>query len=105
VHSQEIHLDGASAPGAPRLVIVPTPFNPSASIRVDSPMAGRVRLAVYDIRGKLIRDLVDADLPRGSHQVFWDGRDAAGMPVASGNYFARLETSSCRLTRQMMLVR
>ncbi len=83
----------------------PNPFNPSTTINFDLPQDGRVALEVYDVRGSLVRFLVDADLPRGSHRATWDGRDASGRAVASGSYFARLEAGGRVETVRMSLVR
>ena len=68
----------------------PNPFNPSTTLRFDLPVGGRVRLAVYDVAGRLLRTLLDVELPAGSHEAVWDGRDSAGRGMASGSYFARL---------------
>ena len=68
----------------------PNPFNPRTTIRLDLPAAGTVRLAVYDIAGRLVRVLVEGEIPAGSHEAVWDGRDASGRSVPSGSYLARL---------------
>ena len=68
----------------------PNPFNPRTTIRFDLPAAGQVRLAVYDVAGRRIRVLVEGDLPAGSHEAVWDGRDASGRASPSGSYLARL---------------
>jgi hypothetical protein len=83
----------------------PNPFNPITTIRYDLPVDGRVTLLVYDVRGALVRTLVDADLPRGNHQATWDGRDASGRGMASGSYFARLEAGGRGETVRMSLIR
>jgi hypothetical protein len=83
----------------------PNPFNPLTTIRFDLPEAGRVRLAIYDLRGKLVRELVDGELPRGSQQAIWNGRDDAGRSVASGSYFARLQAGGALRTERMSLVK
>jgi hypothetical protein len=83
----------------------PNPFNPQTTIRFDLPEAGRARLAIYDLRGKLVRCLVDAELPRGSQRAVWNGRDDAGQPVASGSYFARLQAGGTLRTVRMSLVK
>jgi len=70
---------------------VPNPFNPSTRLDFDLPSPSAVRLAVYDLRGALVRVLEDGPLPAGRHSRSWDGRDDAGTPVASGVYFFRLE--------------
>lgn len=83
----------------------PNPFNPSTAIPFDLPAAGRVRLAVYDVRGRLVRTLVDASLPEGAHQAAWDGRDTAGRAAVAGVYFARLEAGGGVETVRMSLIR
>ena len=98
-------VDNQPPESARALWAVPNPFNPMTRIKYDVPVDGRVTLRVYDIRGALIRTLVDADLPRGSHQATWDGRDASGRGMASGSYFARLEAGGRVETVRMSLVR
>ena len=70
---------------------VPNPFNLRTTIRYDLPEAGVVRLAVFDLAGRLVRTLVDESRPHGSFEAVWDGRDASGRDVGSGTYLARLE--------------
>jgi len=48
-------------------------------------------LTVYDVRGRLVRRLLDAPLGHGDHSVDWDGLDGAGLPVASGCYLLALD--------------
>jgi hypothetical protein len=83
----------------------PNPFNPQTVIRFDLPQAGRVKLDVYDVRGALVRTLVDAELPAGSRQVTWDGRDDGGRNVASGSYVARFAAGGLVASERMTLVR
>ena len=51
-----------------------------------------VRLAVFDLRGRLVRELVDEHRGPGAHAVAWDGRDTEGISVAAGVYLGRLVT-------------
>jgi hypothetical protein len=83
----------------------PNPFNPRTTIRFDLPAAGPVRLSVYDLTGRLVKVLVEGEIPAGSHEAVWDGRDASGRGMASGNYFARLEAGGRLQTVRMSLVR
>jgi hypothetical protein len=69
----------------------PNPFNPSTSIRFDLASAGRVRIAVYDLAGRLVRVLLEASRTAGEHAVRWNGLDAFGKPVPSGIYVCRME--------------
>lgn len=83
----------------------PNPFNPRTTISYDLPEAGSLRLVVFDLAGRLVRTLVDGNLPAGSHEVAWDGRDATGRAVGSGGYLARLEFAGKVETVRMGLVR
>ena len=83
----------------------PNPFNPSTSIRFELPLSTHARLAIYDQSGRLIRTLVDATLPAGSHSRRWDGLSAAGVPVASGRYTAVLEAAGTRADQTMLLLK
>ena len=83
----------------------PNPFNPRTTIKYDLPEAGPVRLAVFDLAGRLVRTLVDESMPQGSHEAAWDGRDATGKEVGSGTYLARLEFGGKVEVVRMGLVR
>ncbi len=80
----------------------PNPFNPTTTLTLALPRAGHVRLAVHDLRGRLVRVLLDGPLPAGEHELTWDGRDEAGRAVPSGTYVACLRSdrgrASCKLT-------
>ncbi len=99
------YVSGVPEPVGYSLQVHPNPFNPLTTIKYDVPVDGRVALRVYDIHGALVRTLIDADLPRGSHQATWDGRNASGRGMASGSYFARLEVGGRVETVRMCLVR
>ncbi|MBN2171337.1 MAG: S8 family serine peptidase [Candidatus Krumholzibacteriota bacterium] len=97
----------ASAP-APAAAIVgawPNPFNPAARIAFRLGADGPARLAVHDTRGRRVIVLADGVLSAGEHAAVWDGRDAAGRPVASGVYLARLEAAGASATRRLVLLK
>ncbi|HGY57324.1 MAG TPA: T9SS type A sorting domain-containing protein [Caldithrix abyssi] len=102
-------IDGAENPSvAGRFALLPNypnPFNPSTTIRFSLPQAGRVRLAVFDIRGRLIKTLKEGFLNAGSHRVQWDGRNNAGVSAASGMYVYRLQFDNRMLHGKMLLLR
>ncbi len=67
----------------------PNPFNPSTSVRFVLAEPGRVRIAVYDVRGRELAVLLDEDRPAGAGDVSWQGRDKGGREVGAGVYFVR----------------
>ena len=83
----------------------PNPFNPTTRIAFELPAAARTRLQLFDVRGRLVRDLLDARLGPGRHEVVWDGRDAAGRVLGSGVYYARLSSGDAVRMRSMLLIK
>jgi hypothetical protein len=104
---------GGPAAATPRRLALaqnqPNPFNPATTISFSLPADGPVALAVYDVRGALVRGLVDDRLAAGEHAVTWDGRDGRGMAVPSGIYLYRLDyrldANGATLTRRMVLLK
>ena len=87
--------------------VFPNPFNPQ--VRISYTVPGRtgtfaVSLRVYDIRQKLVLELVNKRQRPGSYSVRWDGRDAAGLSVGAGVYFYRLTASVRALTTGRMIL-
>jgi hypothetical protein len=68
----------------------PNPFNPSTTISYSISRPSRVRIAVYDLLGHPVAELVDAFQTPGEQRVRWDGADDAGVPLASGLYLVRV---------------
>ncbi len=83
----------------------PNPFSQDTTIEFVLPEPGSVRMTIYSAQGVTIRELVQRHLSRGHHVIQWDGRNAAGRPVASGLYFCRLQAGSFVETRRLLLIR
>ncbi len=100
-------IAGADLPARPTLQgAFPNPFNPSTEIRFALPTGGaRVELKIYDFAGRLVRTLVDQDLPAGPHTVSWRGADDHGRQLASGVYVCRLRAGETVATRKLNLVK
>jgi len=83
----------------------PNPFNPSTSISFTLPVAGKVRIEVYNILGALIAVPYDDIAQAGQNTVIWDGLSANGEHVASGVYLYRMTADKYSKTRKMMLLK
>jgi len=83
----------------------PNPGRSSATLSFSLPREGKVRLAVYDLKGALVRTLLEEKRSAGNHHIDWDGRDAQGRSVASGVYFYRLEALGMSRTQKGLLLR
>jgi len=95
----------AAAAGTHLAANYPNPFNPKTTLPFSLAAPAQVRLAIYDVAGRLQRTLVDAHLPAGEHWVNWDGRDEAGSELASGVYFSRFEAGATSEVRKLLLLR
>ncbi|RPI00645.1 MAG: T9SS C-terminal target domain-containing protein [Calditrichaeota bacterium] len=82
----------------------PNPFNPQTTIEYQLPAARSVSLTVYDMRGRLVRRLVQAEQQPGIYAVVWDGRDDSGMKQSSGLYLFHFKADDFQKTHKVMLV-
>jgi hypothetical protein len=87
------------------LVNTPNPFNPSTRVQFTLAVTEQANLTVYNMLGQEMRVLTSGVRSAGTHEVVWDGRDASGISLASGIYFARLQTQSTSLVIRMVLSR
>jgi len=83
----------------------PNPFRDAATIAYDLPARARVTVAVYDVTGRLVRQVSDETAEAGPHAVQWDGRDGSGQPVASGVYFCRVDAGGVSDTQRLVLLK
>jgi hypothetical protein len=84
----------------------PNPFNPATTIGYEVPAGGgSVKMRVFNVKGRLVRVLIDGRVPGGNRSVAWDGRNERGRRVSSGLYFYRLEAPGYTKTRKMILLK
>jgi hypothetical protein len=83
----------------------PNPFNPQTTIAFTVPAVGWATLEIFDLRGARVWSKEYRSLAAGRHMEVWEGRDNAGISVASGVYFYRLKTEGFEQTRKMALIR
>lgn len=83
----------------------PNPFNPDTNISFYTPKATKARLSIYNLKGQLVTELVNHEVPSGENVITWDGRDSNGKLVASGIYSYRLKCENTTLTKKMILMK
>ncbi len=101
------HTGTPDAPDAPSQLGCrrPPAPNPSTGVVVLSftlPRPSRARLSIYDVTGRLVRGVLDTNLPAGPHSVVWDGCGDAGEPVSSGVYVAKLESAGASASAKIV---
>ncbi len=83
----------------------PNPFNPIVTIDFTVPRAGRLRLVVFDVRGEVVKRLIDGFLSEGPSRVVWDGRTEEGTQAPTGLYFYRIEVAGYQTSGKILLAK
>ncbi len=83
----------------------PNPFNMETTIRYTLPGTRDVKLNIYDVRGRLVKTLLDLNQGAGTYTVRWDGRDRAGFVVGSGIYIYRFQAGNDIITRKLTILK
>jgi hypothetical protein len=82
-----------------------SPFTDVTRVSFGIPAPTCVRVSVYDVKGRLVRVLLDAEMAAGYHSVIWDGKSTSGTPVPPGVYFVHLRTLRAHKTAKVILLR
>jgi hypothetical protein len=83
----------------------PNPAQRGAVLALALPRAAHVRAGVFDVNGRRVRQLMDADLPTGIQWLVWDLRDDGGRRSAPGVYRVLVDVGGARLTRTVVALR
>jgi flagellar hook assembly protein FlgD len=83
----------------------PNPFNPTTTIEYELPENSDVIVSIYDINGRLIKEVLNNVQSEGVHKVTWDGTNQNNTPVASGIYVYTVRFAEQLHSRQMVLLK
>jgi hypothetical protein len=78
----------------------PNPFNPSTIIEYSIPKSQRVKITVYDLAGKEVAVLENAERTAGSHRIQFDAK-----LLASGVYYYRMMTDNYSETKKLIILK
>ena len=82
----------------------PNPFNPITKIDYNLPDAVKVKIDIYDIRGRKVKSLLNQFQEPGFKSIQWNASNDLGEKVSSGMYFYRIETQDFKQTKKMILL-
>jgi len=83
----------------------PNPFNLTTTIYFGVQKRSNVKIVIYNMRGKSIREIVNAEYEPGFYNVKWNGTNSSGIPVSSGVYLYHMISKEGTATKKMLLVR
>ena len=101
---------GSDDPFTPVLVThlgssYPNPFVAQTSIRYSVKDSAPVFIGIYNVRGQLVRTMVNSPKAAGNYSVNWDGRAENGLPVSSGIYFYKMIAGKYSATRKVIMMK
>jgi hypothetical protein len=83
----------------------PNPFNPVTVLQYDLPELSNVKLTIYDLAGRQVRNLVHETQAPGLKTIVWDARDDMGNKMGAGVYIYQLKTDNFIASKKMILVK
>ena len=83
----------------------PNPARRTASVIFALPERAEASVRVFDLAGRLVARLAQAEFPAGPVRLTWDGRNDSGRQVAPGLYFIRVAAGSQTVGVKVLLMR
>jgi hypothetical protein len=83
----------------------PNPFNPETTISYSVKAADKVSLQIYNVKGQLVKTLVNEVKNIGKYSIVWNSIGDSGQKVTSGVYFCRMTSGSYSSSRKMILMK
>ena len=83
----------------------PNPFNPTTTINFSMKESGHITLEIYNIKGQIVRTLINEFRKAGYHKAIWDGTDDNRNPVSSGIYLCKMNEGNQIMLKKMLLVK
>jgi len=109
----DFHITGRTDSDDPIVPVVatelhgnyPNPFNPETTISFSVKDKGHVKVNIYNVKGQLVKTLVNDNMNAGKHTIVWNGRDNAGKAVSSGVYFYKMSAGKYSSTKKMIMMK
>ena len=86
----------------------PNPFNPTVTLTINIPVKlsnSLVQLSIYDIQGRLVKNLINQNLSSGNYLYRWDGKNENGIKVSSGVYISNLHVADQISSAKIILLK
>lgn len=83
----------------------PNPFNQSTTIRYSLKSDNVVKINIYNVKGQLIKNLLNENQKSGEYKISWDTKNNNNKEVCSGMYFYKMRNGSYTSTKKMILIK
>jgi hypothetical protein len=85
--------------------IYPNPFKPATSIEYSVQQKGRIHIAIYDLKGRMIKQLRNDELSPGTYKVLWDGTTRGNKRAFSGLYICQIISKNTIEQKRLFLIK
>jgi agmatine deiminase len=104
---KDVGITGDEVSGAETKLVsaYPNPFNPGTNISFELARPAHVEISIYNIKGHVLKNLIDDFYPHGNHVHYWDGTDNSGKEVAAGVYFYKMKTGNYSAIKKMIMLK
>lgn len=102
---QNISTDPVTAKVTKLYANYPNPFNPTTNIAFSLKEQANVSIDIFNVKGQLVKRLINGQMPAGNHTITWTGKDENQKQVSSGVYFYRMQTNNYTTTRKMLMMK
>ena len=82
----------------------PNPFNPSTTLRYDLPQSGMVNITIHNVKGELVKTLLNSYQNAGFKSVQWNATNDRNKPVSAGLYIYNIQTKEAIQSKKMILL-
>ena len=89
----------------PEYRLYPNPFSESINIEFITKTQSRVRVYIIDLKGRLVKELENANLPKGKYHFNWDGTDMNNNKLSSASYLIRMYSGRQVITRAIQFIK
>jgi hypothetical protein len=83
----------------------PNPFNPVTTLQYDLPEDAMVNIAIYDMMGRVVSNLVSSQQNAGYKSVQWNATNNQGQQVSAGLYLYTIQAGDYNQTKKMVLLK
>jgi hypothetical protein len=83
----------------------PNPFNPLTTLHYDLPKDVLVNITIYDMTGRIVKNLVSSQQNTGYKSIQWNATNNAGQPVSAGLYLYTIDAGQFRQAKKMVLLK
>jgi len=92
-------------PESTSFMAYPNPFNPTIQLQLELKESANCEMVVYDLRGRLVKEIHSGPLPAGTTVFQWDGRDNGGRRLSSGVYWTKVIAGDLSFTERMVMLK